>query len=198
MSHDGGEGCKLTKYDGAAATPNDDDDMSAPHPPPHPPPAHMFPNPSASSCSRGTPTPPPPAGGPRRKAPASSSGVGSQSAVQPTSSGCKGEGKYSSLGRPLPVPEVVDLEESACPPPLAAYSPEEVDGCFGSAPASYYRIPPEGFWDGSDLWSVVKGSRVLWKSGARRGRSTKVELFSGMVQDCRKGRRVPKCVLIIS
>ena len=54
---------------------------------------------------------------------------------------------------------------------------------FGSGPNAYFRIPPEGFWNGLDFWALNKGDRVLWKGAAKGGASTKVEFFSGTVAE---------------
>jgi hypothetical protein len=73
------------------------------------------------------------------------------------------------------------------PKPSLAYTQDEVDNMFGSEKDAYFRIPSDGFWDGWNIWSLKRGSRVLWKSGAmgpNGGDSTKVELFSGLVHDC--------------
>jgi hypothetical protein len=92
-----------------------------------------------------------------------------------------------SLGEPIPYPEVIQvLAQQTKPKPLRAYTQQELNSFVGSDSGAYFRMPPGGFWNGKDLLSLAKGSRVLWKSGAsgkRGGDSTKVEVFSGIVHD---------------
>ena len=76
-----------------------------------------------------------------------------------------------------------DEQASQIPKPLAAYSADEINSYFGSDSKAYFRIFPEGFWNGKNLMDVDKGTRVLWKGpkkGKRGADSTKVEYFSGL------------------
>ena len=108
----------------------------------------------------------------------------------------KGQGKYGSLGTPLPLPVAEsrsddvatgsrpDEQASQIPKPLPAYSPEEIEAQFGPDEDDYYRIFPEGFWNGKNIRDVRNGARVLWKGikkGKSGGESTKEEYFSGLV-----------------
>ena len=74
------------------------------------------------------------------------------------------------------------LEEYLCRYPVPKkYTPDEINEQFGEGSNAYYRIFPEGFWNGKNLWEVTKGTRALWKNVLRT--STKVEYFSGLVED---------------
>ena len=77
-------------------------------------------------------------------------------------------------------------KQGEIPKPLVAYKEEEINEQFGEGQHAYYRIFPEGFWNGKNLWEVTKGTRVLWKNvptGPNGGTSTKVEYFSGLVEN---------------
>ena len=63
------------------------------------------------------------------------------------------------------------------PPPLKAYTKEEVQELFDSG---YFTYPETPFWNGKDIWHVRKGTHCLWKNvptGKNGGESTKSEYF---------------------
>ena len=49
-------------------------------------------------------------------------------------------------------------KQGKIPKPLVAYKEEEINEQFGEGQHAYYRIFPEGFWNGKNLWEVTKGT----------------------------------------
>ena len=67
------------------------------------------------------------------------------------------------------------------PPAPKANTEETVQEMFDTG---YYKYPETPFWDGKNIWEVVKGTHCLWKNvptGKHGGESTKVEFFHGEV-----------------
>jgi hypothetical protein len=109
---------------------------------------------------------------------------------------CKGAGK-GSLGYPIISAGVSDWsgdtihakvsdvkKAKACFYPEApfAHTSEEVEDMLSG---SYFKLPKREFWSSGDLYDVVKGSDVLWKSpmkGKRGAESTKTEVFHGICE----------------
>ena len=79
------------------------------------------------------------------------------------------------------------LEEYLCRYPVPIkYTPDEINEQFGEGSNAYYRIFPEGFWNGKNISEVKKGTPVVWKNvpqGRNGGTSTKVEYVSGRARD---------------
>ena len=65
------------------------------------------------------------------------------------------------------------------PPPVPANTLETISEMFD---AGYVKYPGTPFWDGNDVWDVVKGTHVLWQritTGKNGGERT--EYFHGEV-----------------
>jgi hypothetical protein len=99
----------------------------------------------------------------------------------------KGEGKGGSLGLPVgsngigsTIKEGADaLTGRVIPPAPKANTNESVKKMFDDG---YYKFPETPFWDGKNMWDVVRGTHVLWKNvprGKKGHESTKTEVFHG-------------------
>ena len=91
----------------------------------------------------------------------------------------KGEGKGGNLGLPIGSNIVADAGKDVIPPAPVAKTREAVHELFDNG---NFKIPPTPFWDGKEIWKVVKGTHCLWKgvgTGKNGGESTKVEVFHG-------------------
>ena len=94
-----------------------------------------------------------------------------------------------SLGRQIAPPKVLsggsaDIDLKLIPPPEIAYTADEVEAMFSTRKDAYFRIIPDGFWDGKNYHDLKNGCRVLWNNGktAKNGEeSTKVEFFGGTI-----------------
>ena len=104
-----------------------------------------------------------------------------QLARSPEGGQYKGYGKGGSLGLPLGSNGTDAAHARVIPPPLPVNTDEDIHKMFRDR---YYSWPDTPFWDGRNIWDVVKGSHALWKSvptGKSGGESTKVEYFHGHV-----------------